>query len=183
MGSEVMRWLWLVAGVALTAAELATASMLLLPLALGAFAAAAAAFAGGGIVVQLVAAAIVSAGSFVALRPLVRRIERIRNTDGFGARRLVNAPAVMLSPGDVPATGGALGAATAWVKVDGETWPAELTGPRAPEPGERVRVVDVRGTHLVVVPFEAPLPRPTDSGNNWDNNQGNNWENKRNEER
>jgi membrane protein implicated in regulation of membrane protease activity len=157
MGSELMRWIWLVVGIVLMVAELSTAALVLLPLALGAFAAAATAFLGGGMVAQLVVAAVVAAGSFMALRPLARRVERIRNPDGVGARRLVNASAVLLTTSD--ATG------NAWVHVDGEKWLAELSGGRPPEPGERVRVLEVRGTHLVVAPFEAPLPPATDRQN------------------
>lgn len=152
-----MRWVWLVAGVLLMVAELSTATLVLLPLALGAFAAAAAAFFGGGVIVQLVAAAVVAVVSFVGLRPIARRVEEVRNADTFGARRLVNAKAVLLTPGDSP--GGA------WVKVDGETWRAEVTTARPLEAGEVVRVVDVQGTHVLVVPFEAPLPPQSGKSN------------------
>lgn len=150
MGSSVLQWLWLVAGVALLVAEVATASFVILPLALGALAAAVAAFAGAGPALQLVTAAGVTVVSFLGLRPLAARIDRYQPALGAGVDRLVDAAGVVLEPVNDSEDG--------LVHVDGEDWRATMSGSRPLEPGDRVRVVAVRGTRVVVVPFEAPLP-------------------------
>jgi membrane protein implicated in regulation of membrane protease activity len=149
MGSELMRWVWLAAGVVLLGAELATAGFVLLPLALGAFAAALVAFVGGAVVAQVAAAAVVAAVSFAALRPVARRMEALAPADGVGARRLANATGVVVELLD--------GAGNGQVRVDGEQWPAHSHDHSPIATGSRIRVVAVHGAHLVVAPFEAPM--------------------------
>jgi membrane protein implicated in regulation of membrane protease activity len=142
MEFDTLRWVWLLVGLALLGAEFATASLLLLPLAIGAFAASIAAFAGGGIALQLVIAAGVSAVAFMALRPIARRVSEIPNPEGAGAHRLLGARGVVtVATNDF---------GEARVSVGGEEWPAaESVGRRLPA-GVDVTVQEVRGAHLVV---------------------------------
>lgn len=157
MGTEFMRWVWLAAGVVLVGAELATATLVLLPLALGAFAAAVVAFAGAALPAQVVAAAAVAAVSFAALRPVARRLEAATPTDGVGARRLANATGVALELLDGDGHG--------QVRVHGEQWPAHSHDHSPIAAGARIRVVAVHGAHLVVAPFEAPVGDTDDATN------------------
>jgi membrane-bound ClpP family serine protease len=42
--------------------------------------------------------------------------------------------------------------------VDGEEWRAEAVDGRPVAEGATIRVIEVRGTRALVVPFEAPVP-------------------------
>jgi membrane protein implicated in regulation of membrane protease activity len=150
MDPEVFRWVWLFSGVALLVAEMSTASLFALPFAIGAFGAAAVAFAGFGAPVQLAVCAIVSAASYAGLRPLAKRMNSEGITSGVGSRRLVDESGVVLA--EIPA--GDVG----MVRVDTEEWRAESFDGQRIERGARVRVVDTRGTRVIVAPFEAPVP-------------------------
>jgi membrane protein implicated in regulation of membrane protease activity len=150
LDAELMRWIWLAAGVVLLGLEMSTTALVALPLAVGAFAAAVAAFAGAGLSLQLVAAAAAAAASFAGLRPLSRRLDQTGPAVGAGADRLMHAEGRVLSSS---ATGGT-------VQVDGEQWPA-VTPDGEPLPAEaRVLVLEVRGTRLVVLPVDVPPPLP-----------------------
>lgn len=154
MEAETLRWIWLVAGVVLLVGEMSTATLIVLPFAIGAFAAAALAFLGASLAAQLVACAAVSTATFIGLRPLAKRMDRDAPTDGIGSQRLVNAAGAVIA--EIPT--GEIGT----VKVGSEEWRAESFDGQAIEKGARIRVLNIRGTRAVVAPFEAPVPDALD---------------------
>lgn len=150
MDPEVWRWVWLVAGVALLAGEMATAGLFLAPFAVGAFAAAVLAFLGIAFAWQVIVCFAVSAAAFAALRPLARRLDATSKTEGIGSRRLVNEAAIVLTT--IPDDDIGL------IRVGREEWRAESVDHRTIPAGAKVRILDVRGTRALVAPFEAPVP-------------------------
>ncbi|WP_212820649.1 NfeD family protein [Polymorphospora rubra] len=137
--------LWIVLGVVLAVAEIFTVSLFLIMFAVGAFAAAGAAALGASVPVQALVFAVVSALTLVASRPAVRRHrEKTAQTDddGFGLQSIEGANALVLE--QVDADGG-------MVKIDGEMWTARsYDGTQVFEPGERVRVIQVKGVTALV---------------------------------
>lgn len=153
---DIWIWIWLVFSVALGIGEiLAAGSFFLGPFAVGGLAAFLTAIFGGSLVVQWVIFLVVSLGSFAALRPLARRLDASMPSEGIGANYLIGAQARVLDP--IPHHGLGL------VQVDRQEWRAEsLDGARL-DTGTLVRVVEVRGTRVVVVPVElSPGIDPTD---------------------
>jgi membrane protein implicated in regulation of membrane protease activity len=146
---------FLIGGVVLCAVELVAPGLVVLPFGIGALVASVAGFLGAAPAVQAVVFLVVSAAAFAALRPLARRLNRAGEDDGVGARRLVGAHAVVLEhirPGE-----------TGLVRVDREEWRAESAEGSALSPGAAVRVVEVRGTRVLVEPAAAPSgPLPAD---------------------
>lgn len=148
MDTEMMRWIWLVAGVALLTGEMATAGFFLLPFAIGAFAAAVVAFVGAAIAVQVIVCFVVSLVAFAALRPLAARLDRSGKTAGIGSRRLVDELAVVID--GIPAND--LG----MIRVGREEWRAQAVDGRPIAEGTEVRIIDVRGTRAFVAPADVP---------------------------
>ena len=154
---EIWRWIWLAAAVVFGLGEMATVgSFFLLPFALGALVAALLAFAGVGLGLEWLAFIVVSVGSLVALRPIVRRLDRDEPTEGIGAKRLIGQPALVLE--DIKGGIHELGL----VRIHREEWRAESVDGSPVTAGSTVRVVDVRGTRVVVhhVPTLDDPPRP-----------------------
>lgn len=156
---EVLRWLWLVAAVVLAVAELTVAGgFFVAPFAAGALAASMLAFAGVDPFVEVVAFVAVSGATFAALRPLARRLDRDGPTDGIGAKRLIGRPAVVLDA--IPGGPDELGL----IRVDREEWRAQAVDGAAIPAGATVRVVEQRGTRVLVHPTTVPTaaldPRP-----------------------
>ena len=142
---ETWRWVWVAVATAFAIAAIAVSgTFFLAPFAAGAVVAAVLAFAGIGIGVEWLAFVAVSAGSFAALRPLARRLDLSEPTEGIGAKRLIGQQAVVLQA--IPPGGTELGL----VRVHREEWRAETVDGSGAEAGEVVRVVDQRGTRLVV---------------------------------
>ncbi|MBX6355632.1 MAG: NfeD family protein [Micromonosporaceae bacterium] len=137
--------LWIVLGVVLAVAEMFTATLVLIMLAAGAFAAALAAGLGAPVAVQALVFAAVSALSLVAVRPIVRRHQRPAIETGdtpFGLEAIEGASGLVLE--DVDADHGL-------VKIDGELWTARAYDATQVIPkGERVRVVEVKGATAMV---------------------------------
>lgn len=141
------QWIWVGIGLVLLIAEIATSSLVALPLALAAFAAAVVALLGGGLELQFAAAAVVATGAFAGLRPVARRLNDQGTVEGIGAHRLTNSTGVALSPIDESGSGTA--------RAGSEQWHAtSASGELIPE-GSRLRIVRVEGTRLVVVPLGA----------------------------
>jgi membrane protein implicated in regulation of membrane protease activity len=141
---ETWRWIWLVAAMAFGVGEMATAgSFFLIPFAIGGLVAAALAFAGAGVGVEWLAFVGVSVGALAALRPLARRFDR-EPTEGIGSKRLIGQDAVVLE--EIPDGPNELGL----VRVHREEWRAETIDGHALAAGTRVKVVEQRGTRLVV---------------------------------
>ncbi|MGH9120254.1 MAG: NfeD family protein [Acidimicrobiales bacterium] len=142
---EVWRWIWLGAAVVFGLGELATVgSFFLLPFALGAVVAALLAFAGVPVGLEWLAFILVSIGSLLALRPIARRLDRNEPTDGIGAKRLIGQPALVLDEikGGIHELG--------LVRIHREEWRAESVDGAGVPAGSTVRIVDVRGTRVVV---------------------------------
>lgn len=148
---EVWRWIWLIAIGVFAGGELILAgSFFLLPFAVGALAATVVAFAEGSIAVQWAAFVIVSALSAAGLIPLRKRLDRNGTQNGIGARRLIDQEAVV----EVAIAAGP--GSSGEVRLGREMWRAVSSNQSALAIGDVVRVVDVRGT-AVVVSLHSPL--------------------------
>jgi inner membrane protein len=146
---EIWRFIWLAAAVGFGLGELALAgSFFLAPFAIGAGAAAACSFLGVSTGISWFAFVLVSTITFLAFRPLARRLDQRSPQSSVGAGRWANREAVVVR--EIPA--GGRGA----VRLDREEWSAEtVTGDRVPV-GARVLVSRVEGARLVVMPLEFP---------------------------
>lgn len=155
--SELWRWIWLGATALFTVGEMAAAgTFFLAPFAAGALVATALAFAGANVAVQWGAFVVVSGVAFAALRPLARKLDLEDSGEGVGAKRLVGQRAMVLEP--IPGDHN-LGL----VQVHREEWRAESLDGLAVPAGDYVRVVEVRGTRVIVVPvgeLRTPDPLP-----------------------
>lgn len=146
VGSDALKIVWVVLAVVVAAAEIFVPGFFLLPFGLGAGAAAVAAFAGGSFTVQLAVFVVASGIFFALLRPLARRMNRADDPTGVGANRLLHQTGTVLDPlgPDDPGL----------VRIDREDWRAEPLDDAAIPTGTRVRVVEVRGTRVIVTPTE-----------------------------
>lgn len=137
--------LWIVLGVALVIAEIFTTTLFLVMFGAGAFAAAAAAALGVPIAGQALVFALVSALTVVAVRPIIERHRRSALEAGeepFGLEAIEGSTAVVLEQVD---------ADQGRVKIDGELWLARAyDGSQVYAPGERVRVIEVKGVTVLV---------------------------------
>ena len=145
-------WIWLAAAVIFGASEMATAgSFFLLPFAIGALVSFIGAAFGVGLIVQWALFVLVSGGSFLALRPLARRLDADHPVDGIGARRMIGETAWVIR--EIPAGGDTLG----MIRLDREEWRAQSLDGQPIPAGAAVRVVEMRGTRLVVFPIDLPV--------------------------
>jgi membrane protein implicated in regulation of membrane protease activity len=134
--------LWIVAGVVLAIAEMFTASFFLIMFAAGAFAAAAAAALGAPLALQGLVFAIVSVLAVAGVRPILRRSLGRSGHEGTPVGEIAGSEAVVLERVD---------AERGVVKIDGELWQARaLDAEQVMEPGERVRVIDIKGVTAMV---------------------------------
>lgn len=142
---EQWRWIWLGVAVLFGIGEMATpGSFVLAPFAIGAALAAVLAFLGVDIAWEWIAFVVVSLGAFMALRPLARRLNAEQEPTGVGARRLIGRVAVVLEE-ITPTT-------TGLVRVDHEEWRAEAADRGTIAAGTSVRVTEVEGTRVIVIP-------------------------------
>jgi membrane protein implicated in regulation of membrane protease activity len=142
---ETWRWIWLITAAAFGIGEMASAgTFFLAPFAVGAAVAAILAFADIGLAVEWAAFVGVSIGVFASLRPLARRLDAGEPTEGIGAKRLIGQTATVLEP--IPPGQHELGL----VRVHREEWRAETIDGTPVDAGSTVRVVEQRGTRLVV---------------------------------
>jgi membrane protein implicated in regulation of membrane protease activity len=133
---------WTIVAVALAVGEIATLSLFLGPIALGAVLAAFVGALGGGLVVQLVVFIAGSLASLAVLRPIALRHLRTPARLRTGAAALVGTKALVLERVDVH--GGQ-------VKIGGEVWSARaFDESQVIEPGARVDVVKIEGATAVV---------------------------------
>ncbi len=141
--TELWRWLWLGIAVVLGIGEMVTSGFFMLPFAIGAGIAALLAWAGVSLPLQLVAFIVTSVAALLGLRRFAWSDRE--PSYPVGSKRFVNASAVVLDTIDPIAGQGR-------VRLGSETWGATTdTGSNIP-PGTQVRVVEVRGTRLVVEP-------------------------------
>jgi membrane protein implicated in regulation of membrane protease activity len=136
---------WIVLGVLLVIAELFTVTLVLVMFAGGAFAAAVAAALGASVPVQAAVFAVVSAASLPGLRPVIRRHRRPAVETGeepFGVEAITGSTGLVLERVDVD---------RGLVKIDGELWTARAyDATQVIDPGERVRVIEVKGATALV---------------------------------
>lgn len=145
-------WIWLIAAFVFAVGEMSSpGSFFLLPFAIGALGAAGLAFADVGLVGEWIVFIAISLAALVAMRPLARRLDQSDADRGIGARRLVGQSAIVTQ--GIPGKG-ELG----MVRVEREDWRAEsLDGVPVPS-GSTVRVAEVEGTRVVVVPIDRAAP-------------------------
>ena len=139
-----MALLWVVVAVGLAIAEVFTGTFVLIMLAAGALAAAGTAALGGELWAQGLVFAVVSALAMWGVRPAIRR--RLEDTSGpdtqIGLAAIEGSTGVVLERVD---------ADHGLVKIEGEMWRARsFDGTQAYEPGDRVRVIEVKGATAMV---------------------------------
>lgn len=140
---EQWRWIWLGTAVLFGIGEMTSpGSFFLAPFAIGAAVAAILAFADVPLVGEWAAFVGISVASFVALRPLAKRLDAQGTSDGIGARRLIGRTGTVLE--DIPAGG------IGMVSVDREEWRAESPDTTALPAGTAVRIAQVEGTRVIV---------------------------------
>jgi membrane protein implicated in regulation of membrane protease activity len=145
MDTETMQWVWVGATVVLAVGEIATAGFFLLPFAAGAAVAAILAFAGVAVPLQFLVMIAVSILTLVLLQRYVRKEDERQPV--IGANRYVTRTALVLEP--INRANG-----TGRVRLDTEVWRATTDQPDIIPPGAEVQIVEVRGTRLVVDPFD-----------------------------
>lgn len=137
--------LWIVLGVVLAIAEVFTVTLLLIMFSAGALAAAASAALGAPVLLQVITFAVVSALTVGAIRPIIRRHALPASETGdrpFGIEAMEGASVVVLE---------AIDAEHGAVRIDGETWTARpFDSTETFQPGDRVRIMQVRGTTVLV---------------------------------
>lgn len=137
--------LWIVLAVALAIGEAFTATFLIIFFAAGALAAAGAAALGAPFLLQIIVFALVSALSVGAVRPIIKRHQRTALESGetpFGVEAIEGSQATVLEEVD---------ADRGMIKIDGELWTARsFDSAEKYLPGERVRVIKVRGATAIV---------------------------------
>jgi membrane protein implicated in regulation of membrane protease activity len=138
-----MALLWLLVAVGLAVAEVFTGTFVLIMLAAGGLAAAATAALGGELWAQGLVFAIVSALAMVVVRPAIRRHLDTTGPDAqIGLAAIEGSTCVVLEHVD---------ADHGLVKIEGETWRARsYDGTQEFEPGDRVRVIEVKGATAMV---------------------------------
>lgn len=142
--AETWSWIWLVATVVFALGEMGIAgSFFLAPFAAGAAVASISGFLGAPVGVEWLLFLAVSGGSFLALRPLARRMNQQGPMLGIGSHRQVGQTARV-----VEAIDGSTSAGT--VMLGSERWRAESTDGTVIPIGAHVAVIEVRGTRLLV---------------------------------
>ncbi len=135
---------WSGLGVLLAVAELLSLDLVLLMLAVGAFAGAAVALAGAPLAAELAVAVVVSAGMLALVRPNIARRLHAGPELTMGHDALVGRTAVVVEP--VTELDGR-------VRLAGELWTARSYDPGAMiEPGTKVSVFAIEGATAVVYP-------------------------------
>jgi membrane protein implicated in regulation of membrane protease activity len=150
--------IWIVLAVALVVAEIFTGTFVLIMLGAGALAAALAAAIGASVPFQVVAFAVVSALSLIAVRPVIRRHALRSSPEGspLGLEAIEGSSGLVLEQVD---------ADHGLVKIEGELWTARsYDATQTIEPGQRVRVIEVKGATAMVWRDELTNPNIPASG-------------------
>ena len=137
--------LWIVLAIALAIGEAFTATFLIIFFAAGALAAAGAAALGAPVLLQAIVFAVVSALSVGAIRPIIMKHQRSALESGempFGIEAIEGSAATVIEEVDTD---------RGLVKIDGELWTARAFDHTEKYlPGQRVRVIKVRGATAIV---------------------------------
>ncbi|MGY6499424.1 MAG: NfeD family protein [Acidimicrobiales bacterium] len=140
-------WIWLGGAVLFGAGEMAAAgSFFLLPFAVGALITFFAATFGVGLFLQWAIFVVVSTGAFLALRPLARRLDADHPVEGIGSRRLIGESARVIEA--ISDSGDGM------IRLEREEWRAQSLDGQPIPVGTAVRVVEVRGTRVIVFPLD-----------------------------
>ncbi len=143
--SEIWRWIWVIVVAGFLVGEMVTpGTFFFLPFAAGALGSAIAAFAGASIAVQWILFLGLSVLTSVSFIPLRKRLDRIDPPTGVGSQRILHQEGVIV----VSVGAGPTGSGT--VRIGREQWRAESVDQRAIDEGTVVRVVDIRGTGVIV---------------------------------
>jgi len=136
--------IWLIIGIAMVVGEIFTVDLVFLMLAAGAFAAAGSAVLTDSLVVQVLVFAVTSVLTVGGIRPFIKQRLTHHADDGtpLSVAAIEGAVAVVLERVD---------ADNGLVQVQGDTWTARaFDGTQSMEPGERVKVVQVKGATALV---------------------------------
>ena len=144
MDNEILQWTFLVGALLLFVGEILTAGFFLLPFAVGAAIAAVMAFLGVPPAVTLVSFLVISGIALVALQ---RYTDTEEGQAPVGAYRYADKTGVVIVP--ISRAKG-----TGRVRVETENWRASTDlSDEIPE-GMEVKIIEVRGTRLIVAPLE-----------------------------
>lgn len=135
MGSDV---LWLISGLALIIAELATGTFYLLVLGVGALAGSAVAFAGGNFALQSIATCVVSIAAVFLVKDKIRKKKSFQKNDN---NMDIGQPVFFEAWVNQEAR-------LARVKYRGASWDAKLIDDAAPESDDVLYVVGSDGSQL-----------------------------------
>jgi membrane protein implicated in regulation of membrane protease activity len=158
---DVWPYIWLAVAVVFALLELSFlgGTFILLPFALSAFVASVLGFYDVAVEIQWAVFVLGGAAAFVALYHWARRNLNDELPRGVGADRLVGMVGTVTVEISVHDT-----ARRGRVALDGELWGALTDAAEPLAVGSRVRVAEMRGTRVVVVPVDAPPPsRPEPS--------------------
>ena len=143
-GPELEILVWAIVAIVSGIGELLTGSFFLLPFAIGGVAAALAAAFGADMPVVLPLFLVVSLGSLVWLRRFAERSSKQAPEIQAGAGRYIGAVGSVTEAID--------GSGEGRVRLEGQSWRALSADREAIAVGAQIRVVEVRGTALVVEP-------------------------------
>ena len=142
--NEILQWAFLGGALLLFVGEILTAGFFLLPFAIGAAIAAAMAFVGVPAPVTLVTFLVISV---IALIGLQRYTDTDDDQPPVGANRYADMTGtVLVAVSRVKGTGR--------VRVEAENWRASTDLPDEIPEGAEVKIVEVRGTRLIVAPID-----------------------------
>jgi membrane protein implicated in regulation of membrane protease activity len=142
MDNELWRWIWLGVAAVFGIGEIFTAGFFMLPFAAGAVVAFVLAWLDVGPVIVLPVFLVTSVLVLLLIQRVVQRGDD--QTVPVGANRFVGRGVLVLERVDRVA-------GTGRVRLDTENWRATTDGDPL-EPGTEARIVEMRGTRLVVVP-------------------------------
>lgn len=136
--------IWLIIAIGLAVAEIFTVDLFLLMLAIGALAAAGTAVATDSVVAQVLVFAVVSGLAVGGIRPFIKKRMLHGTDDGapLSVAAIEGAVATVMERVDTD---------NGLVSVEGDTWTARAyDATQVFEPGDRVKVVEVKGATALV---------------------------------
>lgn len=147
MEAETWKWIWLAAAAVFIIGEMATpGAFFLLPFGIGAGVATAAGFMEVALGIQWAIFVAVSGVTFMALRPIAKRMDSATTDHGIGVKRLVGGTAVVTQK--ISGGGG-------MIKFEAEEWRAVSTDGSVIPEGTSVRIVEIRGTRAAVARIDS----------------------------
>ena len=142
MDNEIWRWIWIGAAAIFSVGEIFTAGFFMLPFAFGAVAAIPLAWLGVNEIIQLVVFLGVSIITLMVIQRFVKKGDE--HQPAVGANRFSGSVGLVIE--DIDRITG-----VGRVRVETENWRATTDGDPIPE-GTEVRIVEIRGTRMVVEP-------------------------------